>query len=160
MLALALLLSVAWCYYLFVADVQLRTRLDAALVTVPAGFAMVLKAITLFAIFLIPTLLVFNVLSRLGAAFDGPKLSTQQMLEAVREGHRTAQAQSREFMDAQLAKMSDAEAAGMRPIFDEIQRRSAEDAAAREQRYATDPELMQREMRATIAEIRAKARAG
>jgi hypothetical protein len=160
MRALALLLGIAWCYYLFVADVQLRLRLDAALVTVPPGFAMVLKAITLFAVFVIPPLLVFHVLSNLGAAFERPKLSTQEMLEAVREGHRKAQAQSREYMDGQLAEMPEAEAAQMRPIFDEIQRRSAEDAAAREQRYAADPELMEREMRATIAEIRAKAGAG
>jgi hypothetical protein len=156
MLALGLLLSLAWLYYLLVADVQLRLRLDMALATVPPAFARVLKLITLSVAFLLPALLLLLLLSRVGAALDAPGPSPELMLEAVREGHRKALAQSRELMETELAKLSDVEAAELRPHLEEGLRRAQESAALREQRYAADPALMQQDLRATIAEIRTK----
>jgi hypothetical protein len=82
---------------------------DAALATVPPGFAKVLKGLTLFAAFLVPALFVFLLLARIGAVLDAPKASPEEMLEAVRKGHRTAAAQARELIEAQLATLSDAE---------------------------------------------------
>lgn len=158
MLGLAVVLCIAWAYYLFVANLHLR--LDAALATVPAAFATVLKSITLLAVFMIPALLVFLLLSRIGAVLDAPPPSPEQMLEAVREGHRQALAKARELIEGQLATLSDAEAAELRPHLEEGLRRSTEQAALREQRYAADPSLMQRELRETLAAARAQQRLG
>lgn len=154
--AIALLLIVGWLYYFFVVDVRMGRMLDAALVTVPAGFAQVLRTLTLLAAALLPVLFISAMLPRVADLLDPPAVSKEQMLAAVREGHLRAQAQSRELIEQQLANLSETDAAELRPMLEEGLRKAAADAASREERYAANPALIQRDLRAAVREIRAK----
>lgn len=158
MKVLALLASLAWLFYLLVLDIRLSVRIDAALVSVPTQFATILKWGTLLAAFLLPSLLTYFVLARIGAAIDGP--SPEQMLEAVRAGHRQAIAASRALIDQTLEGLSEADAAAMRPSLEEVHNRAVQDARLREERYAQNPDVMRQELLAAIADVRAKQRPG
>jgi hypothetical protein len=148
--------------YLVLADTPIRALLHSIGELAPEEWQGYAKLGLLLIAWMVVPLVALILLYTAGASAWVEMKRRRTALEAYQRGTSDALAEARTMMARQLAeaakdpKLSPAELAELRAIYDDVERKTTKDMQRQEEKYQARPELLEQDRRKTIEEIRAR----
>jgi hypothetical protein len=148
--------------YLVLADTPIRALLHGIGELAPEEWQGYAKLGLMLIAWMVVPLVALIVLYTAGASLWMEMHRRRNALAVYQRGTSEALADARSMMQRQLAeaakdpKLSPAELAELRAIYADVERKTTEDMRRQEEKYRAQPELLERDRRKTIEEIRAR----